>query len=73
MEKQVASFKEYWVRLFCITICFYKVKGSQWRINKRKTMIQDGNGGVYVVLFVLNTPLINFCISNYLNRRNDII
>lgn len=66
-------FKEYWVCLFGVTICLYKVNGSQWRINKKKTTLPDGYGGVYVVFFVLNTPLINFCISNYLNRRNDII
>ncbi len=65
------KYKDFWIRLFGITLCFYTHCGKTWSFNKKRFTMPDSIVGSYDIWFVVNTPYLNFCICNYLQKKGS--
>lgn len=62
---------DYFIPFWGATLCFYRSGRSGWRMRIRRETIQDNDAGLYDVFVLINTPVLNFCISNYLQKVNE--
>lgn len=63
---------DWWIPFFGVTLCFFGHPiGGGWRVRTKKTYMPDEDAGGYTIFFLINTPYINFCVSNYLQKVNE--
>lgn len=65
-------YRDYWIPFFGITLAVYTHSGKTWRIHCKPFEMPDSEVGSYNIWFVINTPFVNFCISNYLQKLKQV-